>query len=264
MNVPTIETYPLEPERIPQEVIAAGKYEIRTATTLDQLDEILALRYRVFNLELGEGLASSDATQRDVDEFDAQCHHLMVCQRETGEVVGTYRMQTREMAQLGNGFYSSGEYDLSPFGDQILDDGVEIGRACIDKAHRNGRVLFLLFKGLVRYVIHNQKNYMFGCCSITSQDPEEGLSTYKLLEETGHVHPTISVLPQEGYECELSPMTIMTCPKVEIPRLMQIYFMYSAKICSPPAIDRLFKTIDYMTLVDIRQMDKKSYKGFSE
>ena len=95
MNVPTIKQYPVSPDRIPQEIVSAGKYEIRMANTLEELDQILALRYRVFNVEMGEGLESSEATQRDLDDFDAQCHHLMVCLRDTGEVVGTYRMQTR-------------------------------------------------------------------------------------------------------------------------------------------------------------------------
>ena len=53
-------------------------------------------------------------------------------------------------------------------------------------------------------------------------------------------------------------------PNMEIPRLMRIYFLYGAKICSPPAIDRLFKTIDFITLIDIQEMDAKSYNGFMQ
>ena len=263
MSTVCLNNYPIHPEGIMPGTMGAGKYEIRFARDAEELDAVLALRYRVFNLELGEGLEASVETERDLDEYDPYCHHLMVCLRNSGEVIGTYRMQTREMARDGHGFYSSGEYDLSSFGDAVLDDAVEIGRACIDKAHRNGRVLFMLFKGLVKYLIHNNKNYMFGCCSITSQDPQEGLQVYELLKQQGHVHEQYNVLPQEGFECELSPMTVPMCPDVKIPQLMRIYFMYQAKICSPPAIDRLFKTIDYMTLVDIRNFDEKTARGFT-
>jgi len=52
------------------------------------------LRFKVFNLELGEGLAASHATGLDVDPFDEFCDHLIVEEVATGKVVGTYRLQT--------------------------------------------------------------------------------------------------------------------------------------------------------------------------
>ena len=52
------------------------------------------LRYLVFNCELGEGLASSDASGLDRDPFDLICDHLMVQDAATSQLVGTYRLQT--------------------------------------------------------------------------------------------------------------------------------------------------------------------------
>jgi len=49
------------------------------------------LRFEVFNLELGEGLAESYATGLDVDPFDEFCDHLIVEELATSEIVGTYR-----------------------------------------------------------------------------------------------------------------------------------------------------------------------------
>lgn len=254
--------YPVHRERIPEGTQRAGKYEIRFARTREELDRILQLRFHIFNLELGEGLEESVETQRDEDEFDVACHHLMVIRQDSQEIVGTYRMQTREMARSQNGFYASSEFDLSAFGDEVLDHAIEIGRACIAKNHRNGRVLFLLFKGLAWYVQHNNKKHFFGCCSLTSQDPEEGLVMEKHLKEFGYMHPDILIPLQAGYECGLPEMTLRTFPEVKIPRLMKIYLNYGAKICSPPAMDRLFKTIDFMTLISLADIDEKTLNMF--
>ena len=80
------------------------------------------LRYRVFNLELHEGLESSHATGRDVDVFDHHCHHLMVEHRPSNSVVGTYRLQTGAMARAGAGYYTDGEYDLSSLPADVLEN----------------------------------------------------------------------------------------------------------------------------------------------
>jgi putative hemolysin len=38
---------------------------------------------------------------------------------------------------------------------------------------------------------------------------------------------------------------------VKPPRLFRAYLDISAKLCGPPAIDREFKTIDFLTLIDL-------------
>ena len=93
----------LEPScRVSEETpieIATGRYVVRLAETIEEIDAALKLRFEVFNLELGEGLDSSFRTGRDRDEFDASCDHLIVTDRTNGNVVGTYRLRTIEMAE---------------------------------------------------------------------------------------------------------------------------------------------------------------------
>jgi putative hemolysin len=38
------------------------------------------------------------------------------------------------------------------------------------------------------------------------------------------------------------------------PRLFRAYLEVSARLCGPPAIDREFKTIDFLTLIDLRHI----------
>jgi putative hemolysin len=126
-----VEEYPIRRTAIPPGEMREGRYVVRFARTREELDAALKLRFEVFNLELGEGLASSFRTGRDLDEFDETCHHLIVLESSQDKIVGTYRMQTDEMAATGRGFYSGTEFDLSCFPPHVLADGVELGRACI-------------------------------------------------------------------------------------------------------------------------------------
>ncbi|GMQ81249.1 MAG: GNAT family N-acetyltransferase [Rhodothermia bacterium] len=262
--------YPTYPIRLPDEALASGGYSLRFANSEAELDAIYKLRYEVFNLELAEGLNSSHETGRDEDEFDPYNHHLYVTEDVTGHCIGTYRMQTSAMASNGIGFYARTEFDFSTFPDSIFNDSVEVGRACIASGHRTLRVLHLLWRGLGIYLAHNEMRYLFGCCSLTSQDEREGLAVYRYLQENEHVLTDWTLYPLAENECR-SPDPVATnvaapdpvsnagdisSASVKIPRLMRTYLSQGAKICGPPAIDRAFKTIDYLALFDTKTMSK--------
>lgn len=122
-------SYPPFATLLPPWPIVHGRYCAQFATSPQQLDEVLRLRFEVFNLELNEGLASSYALGRDRDEFDHGCHHLFVANAGSQDVIGTYRVQTAEMARANGGFYSATEFDLSGFPVEIVANAVELGRA---------------------------------------------------------------------------------------------------------------------------------------
>jgi len=241
--------------------IVEGHYLVRFARTREEIDAALRLRFEVFNLELGEGLTASYATGRDADEFDEVCHHLIVVDTNDQRVVGTYRCQTGEMA-AAKGFYSAGEFDLSRLPAEVLLDAVELGRACVSPSHRNTQVLFLLWKGLAAYVIANRKRYLFGCCSLTSQDEGEGQRVFDLLKRQGHLHTSLRVLPNVGFECRADSVATNEATEASIPKLFGIYLRFGARVCGPPAIDRMFKTIDFFVLFDIQEMSAQWRKAF--
>lgn len=235
--------------------IHEGRYTLRFARTETDLDAVLRLRFAVFNLELGEGLPSSYLTGRDQDEFDLTCHHLMVTEDATGEVIGTYRLQTGAMAAAGRGFYSATEFDLAALPAHVLSDAVELGRACIAPEHRHTQALFLLWKGIAAYVRYQRKRYLFGCCSLTSQDPGAGLDVMRQLAAAGQLHPTLVVRPQLGFACRVEGATADGLPEAKIPKLFRTYLRVGAKVCGAPAIDRQFKTIDFFVLLDVNELD---------
>ena len=256
------EPYPRFLEYLPSEEIAAGAYLVRYARSVADLDLVQRLRFEVFNLELGEGLDSSMDTGRDHDELDPGFHHLMILSRTSGEVVGTYRMQTASMAGAGRGFYSAGEFDLTGLPQDVLDQAIEIGRACVAKEHRNGRVLHLLWRGLALYMGWNRKRYLFGCCSLTSQEPALGQATMEYLTVGGHLHPTLRTPPLPAIACDGAAPALVRQQAVHIPPLFQSYLNLGAKICGAPAIDRLFKTIDFLVVLDIETLYPHTLRSF--
>ncbi|MGH9464818.1 MAG: GNAT family N-acetyltransferase [Thermoanaerobaculia bacterium] len=239
----------------------SGRYELRAVSDEAALDAVQRLRYRVFNLELGEGLASSRASGRDEDRFDRQCHHLLVEDREVGEVVGTYRLQTAAMAAAADGFYCDGEYDLGALPARVSERALEIGRACIAREHRNRTVLFLLWQGLAEALVAAGGRYLFGCCSLASQDPSVGLVAAARLEREGWRHPHLWVPARDRHAC-VAPPGPAAPTAVELPALFRSYLRYGARVASPPAIDREFKTIDFLVLLDIETLDVWSRRMF--
>jgi len=248
--------YPVSEQSIPGQVLRSGPYSLHFARSRAELLPIFRLRYNVFNEELGEGLKESQIDGLDQDEFDPQCHHLYVREDKSGDIVGTYRLQTREIADSAAGFYSDGLFDLSSLPTRVLDESVEIGRACIHRNHRSIKVLYLLWRGIGSYMSHNTKRYLFGCCSLTSQDTAEGLSVFEQLRDNGQLSKEFVVIPQPGFMCLSEPLSVLPAKEAKIPRLMRSYLSFGAKICGPPAIDRAFKTIDYLALFDVSKLSE--------
>lgn len=249
--------------KVPEIEIVEGRYTVRLARTPQEIDAALRLRYEVFNLELGEGLEASHITGRDEDRFDAVCHHLIVREKVTGEIVGTYRLQTLEIAKIPSDFYCAGEFMVEDLPPSVLAESLEIGRACIALDHRSTKVLLLLWKGLAAYAAATKKRFLFGCCSITSQDEAEGWKAADRIEQDGFMHNELCVKPRAAFTCEKETSRDNRKDSVwQLPKLFLTYLRFGAKVCSDPAIDREFKTIDFFVIFDFQMLEDKHRKLF--
>ncbi|HEU5400526.1 MAG TPA: GNAT family N-acyltransferase [Terriglobales bacterium] len=242
--------------RVHRELAVCGQYSVLLATTDEERSAIYRLRFRVFNLELNEGLEESFATGEDKDEFDEVCGHLYVQHRITGEVVGTYRVQSGLKAAANVGYYSEREFVLVPF-EPLRAQVVELGRACIDRRHRNFEVLNLLWRGLAIYAQGINARYLLGCSSLTSQDPGEGWAVYQQLSMFQSC-PELQTVPTAEYY--MPPAR----PKegAKVPRLLRAYLAVGAQICGTPGLDRNFKTIDFLTLLDFEKLSSAAKARF--
>ena len=238
--------------------IDLGKYQIRLTQSLAEREAACRLRFRVFNIELGEGLISSYSTGMDQDQFDLFCDHLIVEDRSRGEIVGTYRMQSGVTAAHHLGYYSAQEFDFLPY-ESIRHEVLELGRASIDREHRSSEVLTLLWRGIAHYSQFYGLRYLIGCSSLTSQDPQAGWQMYWQLSDF-LVSPEFRTTPLARYE--LPPASDNAKVEVKIPKLIKTYIAVGAKICGPPAWDREFGTIDFLTLLDLARLTPAARNRF--
>ncbi len=229
--------------------LARGAQEIRAAQTL---------RFNVFNLELHEGLESSLLTGRDEDPFDAVCDHLIVEHLPSREIVGTYRLQTGTNAAAQRGYYCEQEFAFDVF-EPLRAEMVELGRACVHQEHRNLIVLGLLWKGIADYAGRRGARYLMGCSSLTSQDAAVGASAYAELCRKNLVAPAYRTRPLPAYDC---PLDELAADAPKIPKLLRAYLSLGAKICGPPALDRNFKTIDFLTFLDLETLPAAARQRF--
>ncbi len=224
---------------------------MRLATCEADLRSAQRLRFEVFNKELNEGLESAWLTGHDEDRFDDICAHLLVEENATGTIVGTYRMLPGPIAaSSGLGYYSAQEFDFTPF-EPFRAQILELGRACVHHDHRNQTVVGILWRGIALYARGCGARFLIGCSSLTSQDPAEGAAMYRQLEDKYLAPAAFRTAPTPAYAFELPPAGPVTA---KVPRLMAAYLLIGCRICGAPAIDREFKTIDFLTLMDIENV----------
>lgn len=260
--LPMTTRYPVAPEQLPPIDRTAGSYRLRFGSTTEDLTAVQRLRFEVFNRELGEGLHVSWGTGLDADPWDAIFHHIVIEHLPTRAVVGSYRLQTGDMAEQYGGFYSEAEFDLQRLPRNVLRDSVEIGRACVDERHRNGRVIHLLWRGIAGYLLWNSKGYLFGCCSLPTVDPVLGLAAWRQLKLESFVSRRYSVAPQRGQGIDVHSAGPEEFGRHELPPLFQSYLNLGAEVCGPPAIDAEFGTIDFLVLLDLARLSEQMRKTF--
>jgi putative hemolysin len=229
----------------------ADRYIAGFANSKRCIEAAQRLRFEVFNLELNEGLASSIESGLDRDRYDAQMTHLVLLERATHRVIGTYRMEAAGEAVRGGGLYSAEEYDLAPMAG-YLDEGVELSRACLAADHRNFRAMISLWLGIGAYMNAHGLRYLFGCCSLTTQERDDGWRALKTIRESGHLHPELWLRARPSHTCgpperERDPGL---GPALKLPKLFRTYLKLGARVISEPAIDTAFGTVDFLIMMD--------------
>lgn len=133
------------------------------------LYEIGRLREITFR-EVGEGTGK----RIDLDEYDLYYRHLFIWDRTEGKLVGAYRlgMGKEIMQRFGRrGFYLNSLFRMKPGFEQVLLEGIELGRSFITREYQlKPFSLFLLWKGILYFILkHPEYRYLFGPVSISGE-----------------------------------------------------------------------------------------------
>ena len=148
---------------------------MRLASSQQDVEAVQRLRYQVFYEEFEAKPDSKMAeTRRDINRFDEFTDLLMVIDDslpESENIVGTYRLLRKDIADQHGGFYTSDEFDISPLinSKAIL---LELGRSCVLAPYRTRPVLQKLWGSIAEYVAEHNIGLMFGCASFPGVDPD--------------------------------------------------------------------------------------------
>ncbi|MGH6990138.1 MAG: GNAT family N-acetyltransferase [Stellaceae bacterium] len=247
-----------------------GSLEIRLAESAADLEAVQRLRYRVFYDEMGAAPTPEMARfQRDFDDFDGYCDHLMAIDHDRGDgqeaVVGTYRLIRRATAEKIGHFYSESEYDidkLRAFPGEIL----ELGRSCVDAAARNHTTLQLLWRGNAAYVFHHKIDLMFGCASLSGVDPDALAVPLSYLHQHHLAPPELRprALPARYLEMNRLPQASYdaVAAAAELAPLIKGYLRLGGYVGDGAVIDHQFNTTDISVVVECATVTEKYYRHY--
>lgn len=250
---------------------APAPSDLRTvwASHLDEVRAAQRLRYDVFAREMGARLHSRVAGH-DVDLFDDYCEHLLVIDKRTQEVIGTYRVLTPAQAKRAGGTYSDTEFDLTRL--RLLRHRmVELGRSCVHAEYRQGAVIMALWAALAEFMTRNNLDIMMGCASIPMQIPGQrngaggghaAASVWLQLRERFlapieyQVHPRLP-LPVQELQASM-PAGMMAEP----PALIKGYLRLGTRILGAPAWDPDFNTADLPMMMRLDDLAPRYRRHF--
>jgi len=242
-------------------------YVIKTVESSWELEECLRLRHEVFYQEL---LKSPEADGLDADPFDLRCDHLAIVNKSTRRIIGTYRLIS---STFSDRFYSATEFDIAALL-ALPGAKLELGRACIQKDHRNGYIVALLWRGIYQYAQAVGARYLFGCSSVPTTDPYAITQVRAYLRTHGYTLRELDIPARPGYRMphlsdfsaryENEDPVVLELARRTMPPLLLSYLKSGAKVGAEPALDKAFRCVDFMTVLETDRLSAAHGKKFAK
>jgi putative hemolysin len=253
-----------------------GALEVRLARKRGEIRRAQRLRYKVFYEEMSATPnALAILSRRDEDAYDPIFDHLLVLDRgdqtkgrwRRPKVVGTYRVLRQEIADLYDGFYTQGEYNIAPLIQAKPDyNFMELGRSCVLKPYRNKRTLELLWQGVWSYVREHGADVMIGCASFPGTDPSAHALALSYLHHTAlapeewrvraheHLRIDMNMMPPEAVNARAALK--------RLPPLIKGYLRVGAYIGDGAVIDHQFGTTDVLVIMPVEAINSRYFAHF--
>ncbi|MDR1691590.1 MAG: GNAT family N-acetyltransferase [Rickettsiales bacterium] len=238
--------------------ITIGNLTVRLAASEKERMEAYELMKDVF-IEDNKTPADSDQLKTDISSYK-KSDILITVDNITNKIVATYRLITRETAQLLGGFYTESEFDIAKI-KEYDGNSLEFSRACTHKDYRDNATMMATWKGLAAYILDNDIKVMFGVPSFHGTDVGEYKNILNFLM-TKHVAPdylTGQSLQDNRLE-DTQEIDVKEAYDI-MPPLLKSYIRMGATIGNGFFIDYDFNTIDVLLIVELSNLDK-TYLGF--
>ncbi len=242
----------------------SGHYEVKTANTMAEIQQVLRLRFEVFYREFSSRRIRFPFLPYDVDGFDLLCDHLIIKDTRNDKVIAAYRLLHSEVAK--EEFYSEGEFSF----DGLLstpDSKLELGRACVHRDYRQGTVMGLLWKGLLKYSRLTNTRYLFGCSSVQRKDFGAFNKMIETLRKKNALLDEKLVQPKRLFHLDQYPEIRKELDQVdgegEMNSLMHMYILAGARMSSEGAYDEEMDCVDLLTWIDLKELPPSFERRFA-
>ncbi|MDQ6980776.1 MAG: lysophospholipid acyltransferase family protein [Ghiorsea sp.] len=234
----------------------------------------------------GEG----SGLRRDVDSFDPQCFQLVLWDDADLEIVGAYRMcAAAKVKQEGGKLYSETLFQFDEAMNEMMQQGLELGRSFVQPKYWGKRSLDYLWYGIGAFIRKNPEfRYLFGPVSISDNYPAtakdllvyfyslyfgdndnkaSALLPYRLHEE--RKEELAAFFSGENYKEDFkvlkSSLKYLGCA---VPTLYKQY----PDICEPEGVSFLgfnidpdfANCVDGLVMIDLHQLKEKTRKRYIE
>ncbi|MEW5559163.1 GNAT family N-acyltransferase [Enterobacter asburiae] len=251
------------------------------APLLRELGRLREIAFRA----VGEG----SGKRRDLDRYDDDYLHLILWDEADLEIVGAYRFMptAQQIKKRGiDGLYSHSLFHYDEKMDDVLQQGIELGRSFIQPRYWGRRGLDYLWSGIGAYLArYPQYRYLFGPVSISGGLPPAArdllVAFYRLWFPASHPlavsrSPYPASLPDvlaqfggEDYTEDLTRLkSLLNNLGCAIPPLYKQY----SELCEPGGVqfidfgsDPAFNhCIDGLVLVDLSYLKASRYQRYIE
>lgn len=153
-------------------------YAVQFAKTPEQVLAAQRLRHLCF---------AGDEVGLDQDDFDQACHHVLIFDQTTDQLVCTFRFMYLPSTDRIQETYSAQFYELSNLND-IKGPVLEMGRFCIHPSVNDPTILRLAWSVVTKFVDEEGVEFLFGCSSFHGTDIDTYEHAFALLKER-HLAP---------------------------------------------------------------------------
>ncbi len=213
------------------------------------------------------GLVFFGKNAKEEDEFDNFSYHLAVLDREKNKIIGSYRLLLGSDAKRCGRFYSETEFDITNIKKNCKGQVLEMSRACVLEEYRRFPIIKFMWKKIISFMIEHEVKYIFGCPSLEGVNPDsigkivayfkancfsgDNFRAYPLKEK---------ICKYNNYAGNLNLKEVLN----DLPSLIKGYLKMGALICSEPAFDGHFKTVDFFMMLDVDKMNISYRKKFND
>lgn len=233
--------------------IVKGRYRGRLAQSAADIRAAQALRWLCFVARNGDAATRDDL---DRDDMDDSCQHMLVEDRDSGQLVCTFRFLPLSGGHEIGRSYSAQFYNLRSL-EGFNAPMVEMGRFCIHPEWRDPGILRIAWAAMTRFVDDNGIEMLFGCSSFIGTRPEEHAEAFAMLRER-HLAPrrwwprvkapNVFRFARALARRQADPRRAMAA----MPPLLRSYLAMGGWVSDHAVVDPALQTMHVFTGVEIR------------